>query len=294
MKMYRLFVFVSLILASQLGHAFAPASGLWWNPNESGRGFTIDTQGPGIMIVTAYVYQPSGPATWFLTAGAYNNATNTYSGTLGAYTNGQCFGCAFKSPNAVAAGTVTIVFNTPESGTMTFPGGSTHIEHEPFGYTNKNDYFLGEWAFSFATSGLINTQWVVFDGHYTGSDGTVYASGQEDSTSGTVALGFYHQPSNSFAVAIADNVGYSFLYIFSGDDKRMLGLGAIFPTGSTAPNPSEPSSGNRLLYASELGSSTPLSRPGVAAERVSVADAGVRYGKLEGAMQYLRATLDAK
>jgi len=69
MKMYRLFVFVSLILASQLGHAFAPASGLWWNPNESGRGFTIDTQGPGIMIVTAYVYQPSGPATWFLTAG---------------------------------------------------------------------------------------------------------------------------------------------------------------------------------------------------------------------------------
>jgi hypothetical protein len=245
-----------LALLSQSAFAYSPASGMWWNPAESGRGYNIDVQN-GTMVVTAYVYTSSGTATWFLAAGPYDNATSTFTTSLNAFSGGQCFGCSYSNPTSMGGGPLSIVFTSPETATMTFPGGSTQIQHEIYGYANKTDYFLGEWAFTLNTSGLLSTQWVVFNGHYTGSDGTVYASGQEDGVSGTAALGLYDAADNVFIVAIADNVGYSFEYLFQeGDDRRMLGLGTIYSSGTTPPQPTEISSGSRLLFPAELSSGT--------------------------------------
>jgi len=241
-----------LLLFSHATLAFSPAQGLWWNPNESGRGYTIDVQN-NVMIVTAYVYAPSGAATWFLASGTYEDSTNTFSATLGGFSGGQCFGCPYSSPVGVNSGNLSIVFTSPETGTMTFPGGSTEIQHFLYGYANKTDYFLGEWSFSLNVSGLISTQWVVFNGHYTGSDGTVYASGQEDNISGTVALGAYYPSGNFFIVGVEDNTGFSFQYAFNlADDRRMLGLGTIYNTGTSPPQPTDPSSGSRLLFPADL------------------------------------------
>lgn len=250
MKKY--FGLILLVLLSHSAFAYSPAAGLWWNPNESGRGYTIDVQN-NVMIVTAYVYSESGTATWFLAAGTYNNATSTFSAQLGAFSGGQCFGCPYSYPTGTARGTLTIVFNSPETATMTYPGGSTQIQHEAYGYANKTDYFLGEWAFTLDTSGFLSTQWIVFNDHYTGSDGTIYASGHEDGVSGTVALGAYYSSGNYFIVGILDNTGYSFEYLFQlGDDRRMLGLGTIYSTNSTPPQPNSPSAGSRLLFQAEL------------------------------------------
>lgn len=283
-KYFGLFFF---ILFSHSALAYSPAPGLWWNPAESGRGYTIDVQN-NIMVVTAYVYTASGAATWFLASGVYNNATNTFSGQLGAYSGGQCFGCAYSTPSGTASGTLTIAFDSPETGTMTYPGGSTQIQHELYAYTNKTDYFLGEWAFTLDTSGLLSTQWIVFNDHYTGGDGTVYAAGQEDGVSGTVALGAYYSSGNFFIVGVADNTGYSFQYLFQlGDDRRMLGLGTIFSTGSNPPQPTSPSSGSRLLFPAELSAT-------IAKARVTDArgTSGVRVNQVEQSIQELARSYD--
>ena len=241
-----------LLLTSNLALAYSPAAGLWWNPNESGRGYTIDVQ-DDIMIITAYVYDAGHKATWFLASGTFDNATDTFVGTLGAYSGGQCFGCAYTPATGVAAGTVTIHFSSPESGVLTFPGGQTSIQHQNYAYGSKRDYFYGEWAFSLAQGTDLSTQWVVFNDTYTGSDGTPYISGTEDSVSGTVALGTYDTSENAFVVAIADNNGYSYIYQMNlGDDRRMLGAGTLTPTGVTPGTLTNVASGSRLLFRSEL------------------------------------------
>ena len=45
-----------------------PTVGLWYNPQETGRGFNIDLQGD-TMIVTTFVYQQSGDPIWYLSSG---------------------------------------------------------------------------------------------------------------------------------------------------------------------------------------------------------------------------------
>ena len=40
--------------------AFTPATGLWWNPNESGSGYNIQVQ-HGVLVATMYSYTPRGP-----------------------------------------------------------------------------------------------------------------------------------------------------------------------------------------------------------------------------------------
>lgn len=253
--MRRIALLLLSLLLSPLCLAYSPASGLWWNPNESGRGYTIDTQ-DDVMIVTAYVYDSGRKATWFLASGTYNQNTDTFSGTLGAYSGGQCFGCSYTQPGGVAAGTVTIQFSSPESAILTYPGGQTAIEHQAYAYGAKREYFYGEWAFSYAVSGQLTTQWVVFNSTYTGSTGTLYILGQEDSVSGTAALGTYDDATASFIVAIAENDGYTTLYQMpTGDDRRMLGLGTVTQTGVTPGNPTLASAGSRLLFLSELGES---------------------------------------
>lgn len=253
--MRRIVLLLLSLFVSPLCLAYSPASGLWWNPNESGRGYTIDTQ-DDVMIVTAYVYDAGRKATWFLASGTYNQNTDTFSGTLGAYSGGQCFGCSYSQPSGTAAGTVTIHFTTPESGILTYPGGQTTIEHQAYAYGAKREYFYGEWAFSYAVGGQLTTQWVVFNSTYTGSSGTLYISGQEDSVSGTAALGTYDDSTATFIVAIAESDGYTTLYQMpTGDDRRMIGYGAVTPNGVDPGTPTDVAAGSRLLFLSELGES---------------------------------------
>lgn len=243
---------LALVACSSISSALTPAPGLWWNPNESGRGYTIDIQG-NIMIVTAYVYSQGGAATWFLASGQYDEIANVFNSTLGAFTGGQCFGCPFSSAHGVAAGSVSIHFTSSETATMTFPGGSTQIQHEIYAYQNKNEYLYGEWAFNMDISGTIDAQWVVFNTTFTGSDGTHYIAGAEDGVSGTAALGLFSTNPQGFVVVVLDSVGYTHTYampIF--DDRRMLGQGDLEPPGVTPTSFPNASAGSRLLFRSEV------------------------------------------
>lgn len=106
-----------------------PQPGMWGNPAESGRGFTIEVQGSNLVLI-ANVFDAQGNAQWFFSAGPYDAADGVYSGTLDGYTGGQCLGCAYHLPTYThaAAGVVRATFTSATKGTLYFNNGSTPIE----------------------------------------------------------------------------------------------------------------------------------------------------------------------
>jgi hypothetical protein len=97
-----------------------PQLGMWWNPAESGNGYSIGRSGSSI-VITVFSYTPQGAPIWYLAFGPLIN--NTVTGTLNTFINGQCISCAYKPPTANSNdGTATVTFNSATSATMTLPG----------------------------------------------------------------------------------------------------------------------------------------------------------------------------
>ena len=130
----------------QGGTAFgAPQVGWWWNPNESGRGFFVESQN-GVTFVGAYFYDEDGHATW-LVAGGPNQDSYNYTGPLYAVSNGPTLFGTYVAPSPpVNVGNVSIHFTDDTHGTWTWPGGTVAIERQIFGGTDAPfQPFSGWW-----------------------------------------------------------------------------------------------------------------------------------------------------
>lgn len=293
--MKRFFYGVFFLLAYTSAHAFLPSAGFWYNPLESGRGYNIEIQG-NIMSVATYVYDHSGNQLWYTSAGTYNEATRTFTATFDSATGGQCFGCPYVNPtrHIGAGGTLSIIFNSYESATLYYPGGSTAIRHLNYGYSGNLGYFYGEWSFSFNISGLVTAQWVIFPGTtYTDSHGILYATGYMDLVNGTLALAFYDATSGDYGVAVDDGLGYTQTYGFSGDNQRMLGLGWIEPSGTTTlTGNGSPAAGNKLLEQSQLLTITAIASNAMGSPQVAPTMQSAKFeilaAKLKTHMQQLQ------
>ena len=109
-----------------------PETGWWWNPNESGRGFFVESQN-GVTFVGAYFYDADGHAKW-LVAGGQNADPNNYTGPLYELSGGQTLFGGFVAPSAPSSvGNVTVHFDDETHGTWTWPGGAIPIERQIFG-----------------------------------------------------------------------------------------------------------------------------------------------------------------
>ena len=86
-----------LCLQTTLAQA-SPQNGWWWNPQESGRGYSIEIQGDSLFMA-GYLYENDGHATWLVSGGLMQNAT-TYAGRLLAFSNGQTLTGDYKAPSA--------------------------------------------------------------------------------------------------------------------------------------------------------------------------------------------------
>ncbi len=113
--------------------AFTPATGLWWNPSESGSGYDIQVQ-HGVLVMTMYSYTAGGDPQWYLVVGSLSNAGVgvTATGTLDKYRSGQCASCMYTMPSMAGNdGAVTINFSSPTAATVQLPGGRvTRIQPE--------------------------------------------------------------------------------------------------------------------------------------------------------------------
>jgi hypothetical protein len=109
-----------------------PQVGLWWNPDESGSGYNLDFQ-HGVLVLLVYSYTPAGDPLWYIATGPL--VGDTFTGQLDKARGGQCISCPYAGmplPDG-SDGTVTIVFHSNTSATMTLPGGRvTQIQPEAF------------------------------------------------------------------------------------------------------------------------------------------------------------------
>lgn len=108
-----------------------PVTGLWWNPAESGRGFTIEVHGNSLVLI-ASVFDANGAATWLFAAGPYDPIAGTFQGTLDALGGGQCLGCYYRIPTYTqgAGGRIGLLFSSPTAATLFIDGGSIPIQKE--------------------------------------------------------------------------------------------------------------------------------------------------------------------
>jgi len=99
-----------------------PETGWWWNPNESGRGFSLEVQG-NAMFIAGYMYDVAGNPIWYLPEGGMSGAT--YTGTWAEYGNGQTLTGTYSPPSIVngAVGPLSIQFSSPATAVLTLPDG---------------------------------------------------------------------------------------------------------------------------------------------------------------------------
>ena len=98
-------------------------SGWWWNPAESGRGYTLEIQAD-TLVIACYMYDAAGDPVWFLGTGKLARF-NQFQGKWIQLASGQTIGGACKAPSVVSidAGDLAIDFATFSDATLTLPDG---------------------------------------------------------------------------------------------------------------------------------------------------------------------------
>jgi hypothetical protein len=114
--------------------SFQPQTGYWENPAEpGGRSVVLEANASGEIFAAVFTYNESGQPTWFVVdTGA--NAAGQQNGGLQRFVAGQD---GLSGPYAVNYfdgfnGNVTFTFDSPTTGTMTWPTGSMRIARTNF------------------------------------------------------------------------------------------------------------------------------------------------------------------
>jgi hypothetical protein len=103
--------------------ATQPQTGWWYNPSESGRGYSIEIQ-DNIAFVAAYMYDGSGNPVWYASGPAPLVSDSTYQGNWTSFTGGQTLTGSYQPPTGTAdAGNLTLQFSSPTAGMLTLPDG---------------------------------------------------------------------------------------------------------------------------------------------------------------------------
>lgn len=113
-------------------YANSPESGLWWDPSASGRGYFVDVQGDTLAFY-AYLYDQSGRAAWYLSAGKLN-PDGSYDGQLQEYMGGQSLLSAYKQAPSVKGNVGSTRWSCSSTTTcqMTWPGGTIPLQRFVF------------------------------------------------------------------------------------------------------------------------------------------------------------------
>ncbi len=126
---------VVVIGAARTCQPQAPQTGWWWNPNEGGRGYSIESRGPNL-VMTAYLYDITGRATWHWAGGPTMLDGSVFTGPLMSFGTGVTLTGAYQANTRLPdAGTITLTFDDATHGTLVWPGGTVAIQRYAFGAT---------------------------------------------------------------------------------------------------------------------------------------------------------------
>ena len=99
-------------------------NGWWWNEAEGGRGYFIEVQG-STAFVGSFMYDGNGQPVWYVSTTTLNGS-QSLSGTLQQYANGQSLTGSYKIPPVVGnPGTMSFNFLTNNTANMVLPSGAT-------------------------------------------------------------------------------------------------------------------------------------------------------------------------
>jgi len=110
--------------------AFKPYTGWWWNPAESGSGYSIEVQGNNLFVV-GFSYDGSGRPVWYFSAGPMSTAS-TYHGDVLQFGNGQTIDGPYHPPGPpTAIAKVDVDFNAVNQAKLTFTRAAALTEGGP-------------------------------------------------------------------------------------------------------------------------------------------------------------------
>jgi hypothetical protein len=105
---------------------FQPFSGWWWNPDESGSGYSVELQGNNLFLV-GFMYDDGGRPVWYYSAGPMTDPT-TYQGDVLQFANGQIMGGPYHPPGPpTKVATLDIEFTATNAATLTFTEASASV-----------------------------------------------------------------------------------------------------------------------------------------------------------------------
>lgn len=101
--------------------SYQPETGIYWNPAESGRGYTIEVNND-LAAVTVFHYADDGQPTWHLAVVPLRDMPSADApGTFVGYSGGQTLSGPYAAPRATEEGLLKLSFSRSCSGVLTFP-----------------------------------------------------------------------------------------------------------------------------------------------------------------------------
>lgn len=103
--------------------ALVPQTGWWWNPDESGRGLSIEVSGNNLFMAF-YLYDSTGERAWYTAAGVLGE-DGLFSAPLQEFSGGQTLTGGYKAPTIINnnVGTISIQFSDSTNAVLTLPDG---------------------------------------------------------------------------------------------------------------------------------------------------------------------------
>lgn len=184
-------IFVLLGLLSTVAYSQRVGNiseGMWFNPNASGRGVTIEIQN-GTIVATYFGYKDNGEPIWWQ-GNAIETATNQFSDNFYTFSNGQCVGCNFSQAEPdfdQSIGQFTLSFLNSNDLILTWAGGSETLIKYDYGYGSVLDYAYGVWMVSgfFSDLNSIGETVLMFYDESDNDNGTRFLIGNRSGYQGT-------------------------------------------------------------------------------------------------------------
>lgn len=284
---FALFSLAASFAAAGQSYRRPPQDGYWWNPAESGRGFTIETQGE-IVAVTHYVYDTQGRAIFQQTAGTWNAAAGELVTGLLSFSGGQCIGCAYTAPTATNLGNATLRFTNTISGEIIYPNGTrVAISRYDYGYPAPEDKLLGTWntAWFGLTSEFANFFYLSARCTTCTTPNTVQGVLERTRSGRPVVAAFNN---GIYLILIDSTTSFWELYYMIAEPDRLQGVGCTYAKGSTPPpitsctGLAEGTRAHSLVHAQSIYGLSKARRNDPAARAVEMArEAALRASKAE-------------
>jgi len=236
--------FISNVYAQRVGTI---SEGMWFNPDASGRGVTIEIQN-GVIVATYFGYKNNGDSIWWQGV-ATETATNQFDGDFIALQNGQCVGCNYTQPELNefdSIGAFSFRFLNSNELLLNWAGASEHLIKYDFGYANVLDYAYGLWIVSGFFNDLtsIGEEVIMFYDESTNSSGNRFLIGNRSgyqNTSQYLAVAMTYDDGldgrNAVSILLDSSTSYYRFYIANITENGLEGRYWLYrkdeqPTGS--------------------------------------------------------------